>query len=200
MRIGHFRQVVPDSLLFSWEMLTADSPLAGCELVIEQVPAVVHCRSCGADTTLDLPVMACSSCAGHDVDLVTGDEFQLASFNLSARSVPESATLMGRFHRHSDGTAHAHGHDADHEADVDHLHRDVGDHSGYLETGSQRVEVLESILSENDRVAAVNQSDLSANGVWTLNLMSSPGAGKTTLLKRTLAGLGESLRCRRAGG
>jgi hydrogenase nickel incorporation protein HypB len=70
----------------------------------------------------------------------------------------------------------------------------VGDHSGYADTGSARVAVLESILSENDRVADRNRSDLATHGVRAVNLMSSPGAGKTTLLKRTLVALGEELR------
>jgi len=96
---------------------------------------------------------------------------------------------MGRFHRHSDGTEHTHD-DHDHDRE----HRDVGDHSGYPETGTSRVAVLESILSENDRVAATNQADLVANGVRAVNVMSSPGAGKTALLKRTLVALGEQLR------
>ena len=99
---------------------------------------------------------------------------------------------MGRFHRHADGTAHSHDHATGNHPAGD--HRDVGDHSGYADTGVQRVAVLESILSENDRIASANQRDFVTNGVWTLNLMSSPGAGKTMLLKRTLAGLGEEVR------
>jgi hydrogenase nickel incorporation protein HypB len=100
---------------------------------------------------------------------------------------------MGRFHRHTDGTVHQHdgdGPDHDHHSN-DH---DVGDHTGYVDTGSARVEVLERILDENDRVAAVNRAELRSHGVRTVNLMSSPGAGKTTLLKRTLAVLGERAR------
>ena len=100
---------------------------------------------------------------------------------------------MGRFHRHADGTEHSHdGHHHDH--DHDHEHRDVGDHSGYVETGVSRVAVLESILSENDRVADANRADLAAHGVWAVNVMSSPGAGKTALLKRTLVAMGEEVR------
>jgi hydrogenase nickel incorporation protein HypB len=97
---------------------------------------------------------------------------------------------MGRFHRHPDGTAHDH----DHEGDHDHDHRDVGDHRGYVETGTSRVEILERILSENDRIADANRADFDRVGVRTVNLMSSPGAGKTTLLRRTITALGERLR------
>lgn len=96
---------------------------------------------------------------------------------------------MGRFHRHADGTVHEHD---DHEhAAPDH---DVGDHSGYVETGVSRVAVLEDILSENDRIADANRHDLAHAQVRSVNLMSSPGAGKTTLLKRSLARLGQSVR------
>lgn len=78
VRIGHLRQVVPDSLLFSWEMLTEGTARAGCELVVEHVPAVVHCRRCGADTTLAWPILVCASCEGDDVELRSGEELQVA--------------------------------------------------------------------------------------------------------------------------
>jgi hydrogenase nickel incorporation protein HypB len=112
---------------------------------------------------------------------------------------------MGRFHRHDDATAHEHGHshgEHDHEHGPDsHEHgapenerreHETGDHSGY-ETGPERIEVLERIFGENDRVAAQNRSDLAGGGACAVNIMSSPGAGKTTLLRETLKALSEHL-------
>jgi hydrogenase nickel incorporation protein HypB len=106
---------------------------------------------------------------------------------------------MGRLHRHTDGTVHAHDHVGDDHRHDDGIprtssHRDVGDHGAYGETGSDRIEVLERILDENDRVAAANRETLRLHGVRTVNLMSAPGAGKTTLLARTLAVLSGQLR------
>ena len=95
---------------------------------------------------------------------------------------------MGRFHRHPDGTAHEHD---DLEPGVDDR---VGDHRGYRETGVSRVEILEDILSENDRLADANRWDFADAGVRVVNLMSSPGAGKTSLLEATLALIGSRLR------
>ena len=105
---------------------------------------------------------------------------------------------MGRFHRHDDGTVHSHdhadhGHDHGHTHDHDHAHDEalaelIGDHSGY-ETGRERIEILEDIYAENDRLAEANRAALDAAGVRAINLMSSPGSGKTTLLHRTLAEL-----------
>jgi hydrogenase nickel incorporation protein HypB len=99
---------------------------------------------------------------------------------------------MGRFHPHADGTMHVHDHD--HHHDEGGTARDVGDHSGYPQTGAGRVEVLEDIFSENDRVADANQKDFAEAGVRVVNIMSSPGAGKTALLKRTLVALAEGTR------
>ena len=107
---------------------------------------------------------------------------------------------MGRFHHHSGGTpggtTHSHEHDDDghtHDSPTHDAVREVGDHGGY-ETGSERVMILEQILSENDRIADTNRAELSAHGVRTVNLMSSPGAGKTTLLAKTIPALADELR------
>jgi len=105
---------------------------------------------------------------------------------------------MGRFHVHADGTRHVHEQGLD---DHDHDPRDhgagaldVGDHSGYTETGHTRVTILENLLSENDRVADDNGRRFAASGVCAVNLMSSPGAGKTMLLRRTLEELARTMR------
>ena len=70
----------------------------------------------------------------------------------------------------------------------------MGDHGGYVETGAERVAVLETILAENDRTADENRAAFADAGVVTINLMSSPGAGKTTLLRRTIRDLGTRLQ------
>jgi len=87
---------------------------------------------------------------------------------------------MGRFHRHDDGTVHSHEHGSGHEHERAH-----GDHSGY-DTGTQRIDVLESIFAENDVRADINRAAFARYGIRVLNLMSSPGSGKTTILAATL--------------
>jgi len=83
VRIGHLRQVVPDALAFSWEVVAAQSGMPDAELVIEEVPAVVECLACGDRTTLDLPVLACGSCGGFDVTLRSGEELLVVSMELA---------------------------------------------------------------------------------------------------------------------
>jgi hydrogenase nickel incorporation protein HypB len=58
---------------------------------------------------------------------------------------------------------------------------------------TQRVEVVEKILSANDRLAVDNRSRLDKAGVFALNFMASPGAGKTSLIEHTVKNLIEKM-------
>ncbi|GAB91517.1 hydrogenase nickel incorporation protein HypB [Gordonia rhizosphera] len=120
---------------------------------------------------------------------------------------------MGRFHRHDDDHTHTHadGTTHSHAAGSDaHSHEDTYDLSGLTataravddvassefgdlssyDTGSERVDVLEAIFTENDRRADINREIFKANGARVLNLMSSPGSGKTSIVAATLDALG----------
>ena len=55
--------------------------------------------------------------------------------------------------------------------------------------GKAAVNVLTSLLAENDHQAAHNREHFDQYGVLVLNLMSSPGAGKTLLLEATIHAL-----------
>ena len=46
--------------------------------------------------------------------------------------------------------------------------------------------VERKVLEKNDAIAAANRARFAAEGLFVLNIVSSPGAGKTTLLERTL--------------
>jgi hydrogenase nickel incorporation protein HypB len=51
------------------------------------------------------------------------------------------------------------------------------------------IKVLKDILSANEQIAARNRGLLEENGVFAINLMSSPGAGKTSLILETVKAL-----------
>ena len=82
VKVGWLRQVVPDSLLFAFELITNGTELEGAELVIEEVPARVHCGACAAETELtDFPAH-CGECGGFDVDVTAGEELLVASIEV----------------------------------------------------------------------------------------------------------------------
>ncbi|MCG6940619.1 MAG: hydrogenase nickel incorporation protein HypB [Thiohalocapsa sp.] len=74
----------------------------------------------------------------------------------------------------------------------EHLVRPGGKHAETA-SGHAAVEVLQSLLGENDRQAAHNRAHFDARGILAVNLMSSPGAGKTSLLEATIDALGGEL-------
>jgi hydrogenase nickel incorporation protein HypB len=73
----------------------------------------------------------------------------------------------------------SHGHDEGHHAG--HAHSEHGQHDLLV--------IERDILAENDRHARVNRERLRRDGVFALNLVSSPGSGKTTLLVKTIEAL-----------
>jgi hydrogenase nickel incorporation protein HypB len=62
------------------------------------------------------------------------------------------------------------------------------------EDGSKTVEVLQSLLHENDHAAHHNREHLDRHNVLAVNLMSSPGSGKTSLLEATIEAIGNRVR------
>ncbi len=78
VRIGYLRQVVPDTMEFAWEMLTAGTAL---EHGIGDRARRCHlaCEACGAVTELEAPVLVCASCGDRAVTLRSGDELTIVS-------------------------------------------------------------------------------------------------------------------------
>ena len=56
------------------------------------------------------------------------------------------------------------------------------------------IEVKQSVFADNDAEAARLRETLNAEGVFLINLMSSPGSGKTTTLTRLIPLLQKTLR------
>ncbi len=82
--VGHLRQVVPSTLRYSWEMVVFETPLEGVPLEVREVPAVIECRTCGAQTQLDEPVFRCRACESTDTSVVTGNELFVTSLDITA--------------------------------------------------------------------------------------------------------------------
>jgi len=61
-------------------------------------------------------------------------------------------------------------------------------------TPGTAIDVLQGLLSANDRAAEHNRQHLNRHRVLAINLMSSPGAGKTSLLEATIEHLQSEFR------
>jgi hydrogenase nickel incorporation protein HypA/HybF len=84
LKVGRLRQVVPDALVFAFELVAHGTPLEGAELELEEVPVRVACHTCGAETEVERFPLACGGCGNLDVVLVAGEEFHIEALEIEA--------------------------------------------------------------------------------------------------------------------
>jgi hydrogenase nickel incorporation protein HypA/HybF len=83
VRLGALAGVVREALLSSYEMASADTPLQGSRLVIENVPVVVICDQCGEQPVPDGSYwMGCPRCGASAPVLRDGKEMELIALEI----------------------------------------------------------------------------------------------------------------------
>ena len=80
--VGPMSMIVPELLTHAYQALTKDTPLAGSELHIEQVPVTAVCNECGAETESYEPFVTCSKCGSLNLKIKSGYELQIVSAEL----------------------------------------------------------------------------------------------------------------------
>jgi hydrogenase nickel incorporation protein HypA/HybF len=88
LSVGHLRQVVPQALRFSFELVARDTPADGATLEIEEIPAAGSCRACGAESQMSEFPLHCAACGGLDVTVIRGEELQVEWLDIE---VPDEA-------------------------------------------------------------------------------------------------------------
>ena len=83
LKIGRLTAVVPESLRFCFGVASRDTALAGAKLNIEEVPIVVRCTDCGAETTISEAKFVCGECGSGKLDVVSGRELTVTSIELA---------------------------------------------------------------------------------------------------------------------
>lgn len=82
LQIGALSTIIDDSIQFYWDIISQGSLCQGAILHFDRVPATLHCHSCGQNYTLEHELTTCPSCNGIQVQIVSGQEFQLTSINI----------------------------------------------------------------------------------------------------------------------
>jgi hydrogenase nickel incorporation protein HypA/HybF len=82
LRVGRLRQVIPDTLAFYFEFVARDSVCEGARLEQEVIPARLRCNGCEHEWAIEIPAFRCPACAGSDVLVASGDEFEVESIEV----------------------------------------------------------------------------------------------------------------------
>ena len=80
--IGKHSGVERDAFEFAFPFAAGEGVLEGAELVVEEIPATVACRSCGAESHPGIVNLVCMRCGSAEVELVGGREFLVRSVEL----------------------------------------------------------------------------------------------------------------------
>lgn len=80
--VGGLSGVDAEALRFAFPIATDGTSIATTKLIIEEDPAIIACKACGARTTPDFPLPFCSACDSLDVTIEGGQSLMLASIEL----------------------------------------------------------------------------------------------------------------------
>jgi len=77
LEIGDLAGVVPEAVEFCFDACTRDTFMEGAALIIQRVPAMAFCPSCGAETPVRACFDPCPVCGGFGLDILTGEELRV---------------------------------------------------------------------------------------------------------------------------
>jgi hydrogenase nickel incorporation protein HypA/HybF len=91
LRLGPLSGVIPEALVSAWDLACESSPLAGCRLVIENVPIVIDCPSCrGPRPVRSIQEICCADCGSPSTHVVTGREMDVVALEMIDDQTPNS--------------------------------------------------------------------------------------------------------------
>ncbi len=83
LKLGQLSGVVKDALLFSYEVACQGTTLEGSELIIEEIPVVVYCPACQAETEIaSLQRFCCMVCGTLTSEIVRGKELEVVALEI----------------------------------------------------------------------------------------------------------------------
>jgi hydrogenase nickel incorporation protein HypA/HybF len=91
LRVGRLRQVIPETLDFYFEFVARDTLCDGARLEQEVVDARLRCKPCAREWEIEIPAFRCPTCGGSEVEIATGNEFEVESIE-----VEEAACIASR--------------------------------------------------------------------------------------------------------
>jgi len=83
IKLGPLAGVVRPALLSAFDLAREGTDLADCQLVIKDIPLVVHCDTCAADRTLTTTQLLCPVCGQAAGKIISGEEMDIAALEIA---------------------------------------------------------------------------------------------------------------------
>jgi hydrogenase nickel incorporation protein HypA/HybF len=80
LKVGELSAVESESLQFCFELVSKGTLVEGARLDIERVQVTCRCRDCGLDFTVEELIFSCPACGGVGVEMLSGRELSVESF------------------------------------------------------------------------------------------------------------------------
>lgn len=83
LKLGPLSGVVKEALVSAFEMAREESEFPQCQLVVREMPLVVHCPTCDADQLApSIQEMCCSVCGTPTPQVVSGRELEVTAMEV----------------------------------------------------------------------------------------------------------------------
>ncbi len=85
IEIGKLSGVVPDSVLFCFDLVAEGTTVEGARLEIVEPSGRARCRQCAREFDIDDPIVLCPACESAWVDVVAGRDLRILSVQIRSR-------------------------------------------------------------------------------------------------------------------
>jgi len=82
LNIGQLTAIVPESLSFCFEIMTAGTEMEGAKLIMDIIPLVGYCKACDREFKIDNYAFSCPYCDSTDIKTISGEELSIVEIEV----------------------------------------------------------------------------------------------------------------------
>jgi hydrogenase nickel incorporation protein HypA/HybF len=83
IEIGEVSGILPDSLIFCFDIMKLDTPFSSAKMEIKNIPFVVLCNKCKTETKNTTGIRICEKCGNTDTEIISGTEMKITEIELN---------------------------------------------------------------------------------------------------------------------
>jgi hydrogenase nickel incorporation protein HypA/HybF len=82
LNIGQLTAIVPDSLSFCFDVITAGTELEGAKLMMDIIPLRGKCNECGNTFLIQNYAFECPSCSSTSIQTISGQDLSIVEMEV----------------------------------------------------------------------------------------------------------------------